>query len=288
MMLISFCSDKPPYDVTLALTLLLSIGCGLGENVFMSQHIILESIANFRQLGGLIAANGRKIRANCLFRCSALDRLNEPDTQQLAQLAGVTILDYRDIHEAQAKPDRIVAGGDYLNVPANPPDLAVDVKVVEFLPQAIEALDVDRFMTQLYQQLPFNNPAWHQLIATLSHPETNTVIQHCAVGKDRTGIGCAITLLVLGCEESVIIDDYLATNGRLESIGQQALAQWPVAVSEKAQANFRQLLSVDKAWLVAAFTEIKQRYVSIDQWLEQEYGVTAQQRQTIQDKWLEA
>ncbi|WP_241592262.1 tyrosine-protein phosphatase [Rosenbergiella epipactidis] len=254
----------------------------------MSQPIRLQSIANFRQLGGLLTKEGRKIRSNCLFRCSALDRLTAQDSEQLAQLAGVTILDYRDIHEAQAKPDQIVTAANYLNIPANPPDLVVDAKVVEFSPQAIEALDVDRFMTQLYQQLPFNNPAWRQLIATLSHPETQTLIQHCAVGKDRTGLGCAITLLLLGCEESVIIDDYLATNGRLEEIGQQALALWPAGVSEKAQANFRQLLSVDKAWLVAALTAIKQRYASIEQWLEQEYGVTAQQRQSIQDKWLEA
>lgn len=253
----------------------------------MSQHITLESIANFRQLGGLTAKNGRKIRANCLFRCSALDRLNESDCQQLVQLSGVTILDYRDRYEAQAKPDRQFAGGEYLNIPANPPDLAVDAKVVEFSPHAIEGLDVDHFMTQLYQQLPFNNPAWQQLIDTLSHVETNTVIQHCAVGKDRTGIGCAITLLLLGCEESVIIEDYLATNGKLESIGQRALAQWPASISDTARVNFQQLLSVDEAWLTAAFIAIKQRYPSTEQWLEQEYGVTAQQRQIIQAKWLE-
>jgi len=254
----------------------------------MSQPITLESIANFRQLGGLITKEGRKVRSNCLFRCSALDRLTTQDSEQLSQLAAITILDYRDIHEAQAKPDQLFAAADYLNIPANPPDLVVDAKVVEFSPQAIAALDVDSFMTQLYQQLPFNNPAWHQLIATLSHPATQTIIQHCAVGKDRTGIGSAITLMLLGCEESVIIDDYLATNGRLERIGEEALAQWPATISEKARANFRQLLSVDKAWLVTALTAIKQRYASIEQWLEQEYGVTPQQRQMIQDKWLEA
>jgi len=254
----------------------------------MSQQVRLESIANFRQLGGLIGAKGKKIRLNCLFRCSALDRLTTQDAQQLTRLAGVTILDYRDIHEAKAKPDQIITAANYLNIPANPPDLAVDAKVVEFSPQAIEALDVNRFMTQLYQQLPFNNPAWHQLIATLSHPETNTVIQHCAVGKDRTGIGCMITLLLLGCDESVIINDYLATNGRLAGLGHQALAQWPAEVSDKARQNFQILLSVDKAWLTAAFTAIKQRYSTFEQWLEQEYGVTASQRQAIQDKWLEA
>lgn len=97
-----------------------------------------------------------------------------------------------------------------------------------------------------------------------------------------------ITLLLLGCDESVIINDYLATSGRLTGLGHQALAQWPAEVSNKARQNFQILLSVDKAWLTAAFTAIKQRYSSFEQWLEQEYGVTASQRQAIQDKWLEA
>lgn len=254
----------------------------------MTQEIILESIANFRQLGGLIGADGRKVKPNRLFRCSALDCLSEQDTHTLEQLPALTILDYRDSHEAKAKPDRQVLGACYLNLPANPPDLAVDVKVVEFSPQAIEALAVDRFMTQLYQQLPFHNPAWRQLITTLSQAETQSVIQHCAIGKDRTGVGCALTLLLLGCDESTIIENYLATNGQLDNIGQRALDYWPTTISDKARNNFRQLLSAEEEWLVAALREIKQRYGTTDRWLEQEYGVTVAQRQLIQNKWLTA
>ena len=252
----------------------------------MSNNITLPSIANFRQLGGLKGVDGRKVVPNQLFRCSALDCLSEQDAATLAQLPALTIVDYRDVSEASLKPDRPVIGGKYLNIPANPPSLEVDAKVIEFSPHAIAALDVDRFMTQLYQQLPFHNPAWRQLISVLSEPSTASVIQHCAVGKDRTGIGSAITLMLLGCEESVIIDDYLATQGQLDSIADQALAHWPATGQDQARSNFQQLLSVNEAWLAAALTAIKQRYGSTDNWLAQEYGVSAAQRQIIQDKWL--
>lgn len=35
---------------------------------------------------------------------------------------------------------------------------------------------------------------------------------HCAAGKDRTGILCALTLIALGVDEEAVVEDYVLTN----------------------------------------------------------------------------
>ncbi|WP_241608799.1 tyrosine-protein phosphatase [Rosenbergiella australiborealis] len=253
----------------------------------MEHNTALESVANCRQFGGLIGAEGRKIIADRLFRCSALNTISHQDIHYLAQYSGITILDYRDQYEASLHPDQRIPGASYVSTPANPADIDVDAKVVEFSPEGLAALEVDTFMVTLYQKLPFNNPAWQQLIRTLCSDDCTILIQHCAVGKDRTGIGSAIALLLLGCDEATIFEDYLATSGQLDAIVEETLQRWPADANQMARDNFRRLLAVDESWLAAAFTAIRQRYGSTQRWLEQEYGVTESQRLAIQAKWLE-
>ena len=55
---------------------------------------------------------------------------------------------------------------------------------------------------------------------------------HCGTGKDRTGIGTAFLLSLLGVEEDVIYEDYLRTNRYMEPklVYMQRLVQtWPEA-----------------------------------------------------------
>ena len=39
---------------------------------------------------------------------------------------------------------------------------------------------------------------------------------NCAAGKDRTGIGCALTLIALGVEEETVFADYEFTNAAVD------------------------------------------------------------------------
>ena len=39
--------------------------------------------------------------------------------------------------------------------------------------------------------------------ALITHEEGAVI--HCAAGKDRTGMGCALTLLLLGVEEDIVM-----------------------------------------------------------------------------------
>ncbi|GAA2802012.1 hypothetical protein GCM10020219_086690 [Nonomuraea dietziae] len=48
--------------------------------------------------------------------------------------------------------------------------------------------------------------------------DDGAAIVHCAAGKDRTGVLCALALSVAGATREAIVEDYVATGERLERV----------------------------------------------------------------------
>jgi len=71
------------------------------------------------------------------------------------------------------------------------------------------------------------------------------VLVHCTYGKDRTGWLVAMVMYILGADDRQVMNEYLKSNGQLSSA------------------------SVDADWLNAALREAKQKYGSIDRYVEE-------------------
>ena len=75
---------------------------------------------------------------------------------------------------------------------------------------------IRQFMTETYRRLPFdegNQFVFKEGIKALAAGEDGDgFIVHCAAGKDRTGIFCALILWELGVDDETVLDDYLMTN----------------------------------------------------------------------------
>ncbi|STQ72887.1 Protein tyrosine/serine phosphatase [Hafnia alvei] len=55
----------------------------------------LEGGVNFRDMGGYLAADGRRVKRGKLFRSGALDRLTDKDLSYLQDVPIKNILDYQ-------------------------------------------------------------------------------------------------------------------------------------------------------------------------------------------------
>ncbi|XKM13468.1 tyrosine-protein phosphatase [Orbaceae bacterium ac157xtp] len=239
---------------------------------------------NFRDLGGIQTRDGRRIRSGKLFRSGDFSRLNEDDKQILAHQIGIKhILDYRDQSEIAKFPDNLWQNSQYHNIPANPikTELTADLQDIELLLQLKKDLPA-KFMTELYRLLPFNNSAYKKLVDLLLNTNGESVVQHCAVGKDRTGIGVALTLFALNVDEETIMQDYLAT--------ETLLHDFKVAMFEQDNKKlaYKEVFSADPDYLSAALDEIKKRYQNIDTWLAKEYQLNDKNRIKMQDFYLES
>lgn len=251
-------------------------------------RVTLQGGINFRDLGGIRNREGRRLRHGMLFRSGALNELTEQDCQQLAALPLTDIVDYRDTHEAQASPDKQWPGARYHSWPANPLDDTVTASLSSLEGDALASMDCDLFMRELYRKLPFNNPAYRRLVDLLLHPEPRSVVQHCAVGKDRTGVGVALVLFALDVDKQTVLEDYLATDQALAPFRDRLITHFAErCIKPQLADNLRYILSAREHFLMTALDAIDARYGSVVSWLEVEYGLDAAQRVRLQERYLE-
>ncbi len=247
----------------------------------------LDGGINFRDLGGNSVADGRRIKRGLLFRSGSLERLTEDDCTFLAGVPVRSVLDYRDADEVQAKPDVLWNGADYHHFPANPLSNEVNANLEKLTSETLAGFDAQAFMLELYRRLPFGNAAYKQLVQLLSNVDNGAIVQHCAVGKDRTGVGSALVLFALGADEATVVEDYLLTETTLATFREQMLDQLSIRLNASALGQFTYVLSAREEFLMTALNCIRDQYGSTDRWLEAEYGLGQNQREALQAFYLE-
>jgi protein-tyrosine phosphatase len=170
------------------------------------RHYPLERCFNFRDLGGYLGMDRRPVRWGRLFRSMTPEFASPGDLSTLKSLDIRTVIDLRGPRFKTSGPigdppaHRLPVGRRRALVP-NPQALQ------EFrgLPPA-EALPVvlDRMARS------FSRAA--ALVAESDGP----VLIHCRLGKDRTGILSALLLKLLGVPDSLVLEDYLLSDGYLD------------------------------------------------------------------------
>ena len=180
------------------------------------QNPAWPDIVNFRDVGGVMGADGHLVKTGLIFRGIAL---NDASAQDLAKLAGLGIglvFDLRGLGEAASWPDRLPPGADYRREAAMLPkgddpmeslNWEAFMQQVAASPQALAAALV--FQANLYADMIRRPNAFNVLLhEMLTHPGRGVYI-HCSAGKDRTGIACAIIARLLGVGYDDALADYL-------------------------------------------------------------------------------
>ncbi|AYA42250.1 tyrosine-protein phosphatase [Xenorhabdus nematophila] len=252
-----------------------------------SSLLPLNGGINFRDLGNKTLNNGAKIKSGLLFRSGSLDRLTETDQDFLIEQNLFQIIDYRDNSEIMDKPDQVWHGAHYHHAPANPLSKEVDADLGKLDKEILGQFDAKVFMSRLYELLPINNPAYKTLANLLLQPEKGGIVQHCAVGKDRTGVGSALVLLALGADLDMVMEDYLLTNVTLAPYRDYLLNEYAKVMSESVVEKFAYVYSVREEFLLTALNSINQHYGCVDIWLEKDIGLDMAARERLQDYFLE-
>lgn len=185
----------------------------------MERWLELEGAVNVRDLGGFATSDGRTTIPRVLLRSDNLQGLTEKDVAQLLGEIGLrTVLDLRTPAEVEGEgPGPLIAAGvRHVNLNFIP----------GWDPRAYDATRViphekrwDNDMSHFY--LGYLDEAAAEVVRalhTLAEPDCGTAIVHCAAGKDRTGVLCALALVVAGVSRDDIVADYALTAERIEAI----------------------------------------------------------------------
>lgn len=173
--------------------------------------MLLTTIRNIRDLGGMRTADGRAIRPRRLIRSAHLGGASEEDLQFLRSEEGLAaVLDLRTNQERQEKPDH-AEGFDYFAIP-----VIDDLRAGITHEQGAEEKEFPD-MAFLYR-LMVTRPETQAGFARALHQiftwdySRGAILWHCTEGKDRCGMTAALVLEALGVNRDAILRDYLETN----------------------------------------------------------------------------
>lgn len=252
----------------------------------------LAGVRNFRDLGGLPAADGRRVRPGVLFRSGHLAHATESDTRFLGSLGLHTVFDFRNAADIELDGvDVELTGVRLVNIPLNDPADGAEFwrmvrarDLTRLRSMLSGTLGVDR-MTATYREIVTTRTAEQGRVLRTLAEDAVPALMHCAAGKDRAGLSIAVTLLALGASRETIEADYLKSNAphrrhrmhRAEGAGAEELE-----VAELLSPMFE----ARAEYLAVAFATIEEIWGTPERYLTKGLGFDAADRERLRDRLL--
>lgn len=251
--------------------------------------INFERVLNFRDFGGWDTVDGAKVARGKLWRSAAFSDASDADITRLNDMNLRFLVDLRRPEERRHEPNKWP--GEAMRVFVNDEGaegVALPPHLVALLQSDLTADSTRAYMMSLYKEIPFDPRLirlYRDWFAELE--EGGAGVIHCAAGKDRTGIGCALTLLALGVDEETAFADYEFTNAAvdLEKRMPKIQARMEERLSRKLDsAALRPMLGVEVGYLRNAFDAMAERHGSVDAYMREVLGVDDRQRGILRER----
>jgi protein-tyrosine phosphatase len=167
----------------------------------------LQGGRNFRDLGGYRAEDGRQVRWGRIYRSGVMTGLTPGDLAYLGQLGIAVVCDLRNPQERASEPSPFLAshGAEVVAFDYDMSQSLNGFAAVQTRDQAVAA-----FAAAYLQFVDTLTPNYTDMFARLVEAKA-PLAMNCSAGKDRTGVGSALVLSVLGVPRPTVIADYALT-----------------------------------------------------------------------------
>lgn len=243
-----------------------------------ARRIVMAGAGNLRDLGGYQSSDGRTVRWGVLYRSDSLHRLTRRDLATFARMGLRTLIDFRSEAERTTRPNRLPAdhGIRVVEIPIFDEHNNFMVELRErYERRDLAGIDPVAVLSAAYEEFVANfTPAYRRYIGELLAAKGAPLLFHCTAGKDRTGFAAAITLRLLGVPEETILADYLLSTERSLASNRHALTLVRLTRGRAVADLMRGLLSVEAAYLHAAFAAIDRDYGSFAAYVREGLGLS--------------
>jgi protein tyrosine/serine phosphatase len=185
----------------------------------------LEGAVNVRDLGGLPTVDGRTTRSGVLLRSDNLQDLTPKDVELLREHGLGTVLDLRTAPEHEITGPGPLRATDVQHLHLDLIPHGFEARADDVVEKAIPHEDAgDEAMDHFYIDYVNHAPeAVATALRTIADPRSGAVLVHCAAGKDRTGVICALALSLVGVTRQAVVDDYVLSDERIMAVRERLL-----------------------------------------------------------------
>ena len=207
-----------------------------------------DACLNVRDLGGLVTADGRRVRRGALVRSDQLCRLSDGGRAALVGHGVRTVIDLRTPAEAEKDPDPIwhEHGVDYLLIPQQSEQLWRELDPIARTRTERDSAVIDRRAEQIVA-----------MARAVANAVPGGVLIHCLAGKDRTGIAVAMLLGLVGVSEADIAADYSLSMANLAAELAAALAAAP---HDEERARLERSYDASAETMLATLAHLRTRH----------------------------
>ncbi|MEV0410745.1 tyrosine-protein phosphatase [Streptomyces sp. NPDC050448] len=254
----------------------------------------LAGVRNFRDVGGLPATDGRRVKPGRLFRSGHLAHATETDAEFLASLGLHTIFDFRNgADHAVEGLDVELPGVRNVNIPLSDPADGKEFWTMvrngglEQLRGILGDGKGAARMAHSYRSMVRHRTTEHSRVVHALAEDSLPALMHCAAGKDRAGLSIAVTLLALGVEREAIVADYLESNAPHRRYRVRRGSDAPEAHSPEVMELLAPLFDARAEYLTAAFDAIDEHWGGVERYLAEGLGLTPETLGRLRDRLLD-
>jgi protein-tyrosine phosphatase len=159
---------------------------------------------NFRDLGGHPVSDGRRVRTRKIYRSAHLANVtDEHPLKDLTLRTLITLQSRLEVrHLGPPRPEFLESGVRWEHIPIGDPWFREDgFYKIETKPGHEHLVILTEFLED-----------WQSFFKILAEREVYPLLFHCSAGRDRTGVGAAMLLEMLGVDRARILEDFLVSN----------------------------------------------------------------------------
>lgn len=210
------------------------------------------------------------------------------------------LVDLRSYAEVENEPDIVPDGCEYYhysgivtmddsNSEINEFAGNMDMKsvVIAMLEKKIQLPDPKEYLTKSYETMAVYSNAFRGMFARIKQYPEKPIVFHCTAGKDRTGIGAALILLILGSSEETVMEDYLLLNIYRKEENDKLMAELSKVIQDETfLKTIRVMLEVESDFLEAFFAKVHECYGTWDNYFETALCIRKEEREFMKERYL--
>lgn len=252
------------------------------SGVITNRFFKMDSVHNFRDIGGYYTEDGHQIRWGKIYRSGSLSRLSDRDKEEINKLGIKTILDLRSADSKRSFPQDLLDDKNYIRIPIGDDGYEfISPKIMEnrFLrgDAIIFTQDTYRSFVDSYTD------QFARFFDYLCDRDNYPIVFNCYLGKDQTGIATYLLLRALDVPVETAEEDYMLSNA---GIKRPLFVRGVEELSESKEEVIAMMSNTDLAFLRYGLSCIRKKYGSVDEYMDKGLKLTPEKRKMLQDIFL--